>query len=188
MRRSLENGTARYEILGMNDSILKFSDTTAALRFLRTLTGNPAHMEAIRGLVSEISMDVHRMDAEGVLTRAAELLVNGRIRILRSHQLSGGTAAEALAAQKSEAEAKAPPPTAPPKKHWIEFKVVDDVTGEPVQGLELTIKLPDGSVEKRTTDAGGFVEVVEILKGDCEISVDPGETGNTAVYEFVRAE
>ncbi|MBP1597387.1 MAG: hypothetical protein H6Q05_2764 [Acidobacteria bacterium] len=188
MRKSLEDGTARYEILGMNDSILKFSDISAALRFLRTLAGNPTHMEALRGLVSEVSMDVHRMDAEGILGRAAELLVSGRIRILRSHQFSGGTAAEALAAQKSEAEAKAPAPAAPPKKHWIEFKVVDDLTGEPVQGLELTIKLPDGGVEKRTTDAGGFVEVVDILKGDCEISVDPGDTGNTAAYEFVRTE
>ena len=188
MRRSLHDGTARYEILGMNDSILKFGDIPAALRFLRTLASNPAHMEAIRSLISDVSFDVHRMDTEGVLVRAAELLVSGRIRILRSHEFSGGAAAEALAAQKSAEEAKTPSPAAPPKKHWIEFKVVDDVTGEPVKDLEITIKLPDGGVEKRTTDAGGFVEVNDILKGDCEISIDPGGTGSPAVYEFVRAE
>jgi hypothetical protein len=126
------------------------------------------------------------MDTEQVLTRAAALLVNGRARILRSHRFTGGKLATDSEESKKAEAAMASSGVAPKQKHWIEFRVIDDKTGEPIQGVELTIKLPDGSVEKRTTDAGGYVEINNKLKGDCEVSCEFSELQLPTVYEFVR--
>jgi hypothetical protein len=72
------------------------------------------------------------------------------------------------------------------KKHWVEFRVVDDQTGEPVEGVELTVRLPDGSTEIRATDAGGYVEIADILGGDCDVSCDMTGAELSKSLEFVR--
>ena len=187
MRRSLQDGSARYEILGRDDSVLEFRDIPTAMSFLRTFQDDPVQMAAIRSLVADHAIDVQRMDSEQVLTQAAALLINGRVKVLRSRRFSGGRASpDALGPKKADA-VQAAKTTAKPKA-WIEFKVVDDKTGEPVPGVELTIKLPDGSVEKRTTDAGGYVEVNDTLKGNCEVSCEIAGAESQTVYEFVRVD
>jgi len=187
MRKSLGHGSVRYEFIGANDSLLKFNDLPAAMTFLRAFQDNPAQMAALRDLVTDSSFDVHRLEPEAMLAHIAGLLVSGRIKILRSYQPGRSVAAPELAGNKKSAPAaKAPTGVAPAKKHWIEFRLVDDTTGNPIQGVELTIKLPDGSVEKRTTDAGGYVEINDTLKGNCEITVDANEENPSALYEFVR--
>jgi hypothetical protein len=187
MKRSLDHGSVRYEFIGANDSVLKFNDLPAAMSFLRAFKDNPTQMAALRDLVADHSFDVHRIEPEEMLARLGGLLVSGRVKILRSYQSGRSAAAQELASEKKSAPAaKASTGVAPAKKHWVEFRLVDDTTGDPIQGVELTIKLPDGSIEKRTTDAGGYVEINDTLKGNCEISVDVNEENPSALYEFVR--
>jgi hypothetical protein len=146
-------------------------------------------MATLRDLVADTSFDVHRLEPDELLARVAGLLVNGRIKILRTYLPAGSGTGQEPARQAGTPPAKAPAGIAPGKKHWVEFRLVDDSTGDPIPGVELTIKLPDGSIEKRTTDAGGYVEVNDTLKGDCEISVEIKKDDDPSVlYEFVRME
>lgn len=43
--------------------------------------------------------------------------------------------------------------------HWLELEILDDETREPVSGMLVSLKLADGSVTQRTTDASGRIYV-----------------------------
>jgi hypothetical protein len=46
-----------------------------------------------------------------------------------------------------------------PTKHWIELEIVDDETGEPVPGVRVSLRLPDGRSLEKTTNADGIIHV-----------------------------
>ena len=71
-----------------------------------------------------------------------------------------------------------PPPAKPdeapaaktsPELSWVGFQVVDDETNEPVSGVALKVKLPNGEVRDFTTDASGKIDVRDIQPGSCTI-------------------
>ena len=47
----------------------------------------------------------------------------------------------------------------PQGRHWLELEILDDVTLEPVAGMLVTLKLADGNVTQKTTDADGRIFV-----------------------------
>jgi hypothetical protein len=53
--------------------------------------------------------------------------------------------------------------------HAIQFRVVDDETGEPRSGVALTIKLTTGESRQFITNAGGLVRISGIPGGTCDI-------------------
>jgi hypothetical protein len=55
------------------------------------------------------------------------------------------------------------------KTSWVKFKVVDDATGKPIQGIELEIDLPGGEGADHPTDNGGMVAIDGIAKGRCTV-------------------
>ncbi len=60
--------------------------------------------------------------------------------------------------------------TAPPEENnWIRFLVIDDATTEPVEGAQIKVKLPDGTVEGHKTDSAGMVRISDIPAGTCDI-------------------
>jgi len=187
MKRTLFDGSTKFEILWGNASVLEFADTHAALSFLRPFRDDAAQMAVFREEIGHVARDVDRLDVDQILERFAALLVSGRVRLLRSYQPSLGTATVVEdAGQKKGEQIKGASVAAVVKKHWVEFRVVDDQTGEPVKGIDLTVRLPDGSTEIRTTDAGGYVEITEILRGDCVVSCDMTGAELSRSLEFVR--
>ncbi len=52
---------------------------------------------------------------------------------------------------------------------WIEFRVVDDGTGQPVSGVRLKIRLPTGEIRDYTTDGDGIVRIGDLPDGMCDI-------------------
>jgi hypothetical protein len=57
------------------------------------------------------------------------------------------------------------------KKHWIKFSIQDEF-GKPVPNVTLQVTLPDGSVEEKTSDKDGIIEIRNILPGICKIESD----------------
>lgn len=59
---------------------------------------------------------------------------------------------------------------------WVKFKVIDDLTEEPLADVTVTIKLPDGTEESFTTAADGMIEVEGLPAGKFAIeSIADGE-------------
>ena len=71
-----------------------------------------------------------------------------------------------------------PPPADPevaptektsPELAWVGFQVVDDETNQPVSGVALKVKLPNGELRDLTTDGSGKIDVRDIQPGSCTI-------------------
>ena len=52
---------------------------------------------------------------------------------------------------------------------FITFQVLDDDNSEPVPGVKLEIRLPDGSLETFTTDSEGIIHIPNLEPGTCSI-------------------
>jgi len=72
-----------------------------------------------------------------------------------------------------------PPPPPPPeplrqekKLTWIEIKIMNDQTGEPVNWVRLTVKTPDGNEAFYTTNSAGIIRIDDIEPGTCDASCD----------------
>src|SRR5205823_12980121 len=71
--------------------------------------------------------------------------------------------------------AAAPPPEplkTPKKTTYIEIKVVDDETAQPVNWVRLIIKTPDGNENFYTTNAQGLVRIDDLDPGTCDVRCD----------------
>lgn len=51
----------------------------------------------------------------------------------------------------------------------MSFHLVDHDTGEPIPGVDLRIRKPDGSTEVLTTDGGGTIRLTDLPEGTCDI-------------------
>jgi hypothetical protein len=174
MRRCLQSGGYKFEILDRNESILSFHDIAAATAFFDRMRSDEAQVAVLRQLLAPYTRDVKRLDARGVIREFAALVVSGRIRIIRSAQFAESGSGEEPPAQEQPSQAASRP--APARTSWIEINLVDE-KGNPVAGEEYRIKLPDGSVTTGKLDSFGHAEHYGINPGNCEISfpgLDPG--------------
>ena len=117
-------------------------------------------------------------DAAHIGRRIEEAFRSGTLVVVRPRRARaaapGGAAPTRDDAPAPEAQAPAPRPPASkpppaPLTTWIKFQVLDDETGQPVQGVVLAVKLPDGTTKKSTTDASGMIEITGIPPGTCDI-------------------
>jgi hypothetical protein len=69
----------------------------------------------------------------------------------------------------SSASDAAPPPSKTKAKTWIEFRVLEDGTGNPVGGVRLRITTPDGVENFYTADSAGLVRIPDLDPGQCDI-------------------
>lgn len=84
VRRILQLGAERFELLGRGDSILSFADGRSALEFLNRFRDDHSAMARLRARVDGIVEDSHRLEPDKLFGQVAILLVSGRLRILRS--------------------------------------------------------------------------------------------------------
>ncbi|MCI5224500.1 MAG: hypothetical protein D3924_17980 [Candidatus Electrothrix sp. AR4] len=53
--------------------------------------------------------------------------------------------------------------------NWVAFKVLYDDTEEPIAGVQLKLRLPDGSIDKYTTDSTGRIYISGLPDGTCDV-------------------
>jgi len=58
-----------------------------------------------------------------------------------------------------------------PKKHFINFRLVDD-NGKPLGNIQLLVTLPDGSSQEMATNEKGMIEIPNVDPGNCKIDFD----------------
>lgn len=61
------------------------------------------------------------------------------------------------------------PPDEPKQSAWIRFRVVDDASEEPVPGVRLVVRLPDGAERTVATGPDGSVEIEPTEPGACDM-------------------
>jgi hypothetical protein len=174
----------RFEILSEYDSVLTFRDMPSALQFLSRFRNDSAQMAALRSFLIPHMPGVQRMTADQIVRHAAQLLVRGKLRLLQHYRTP--TLRQKMDVEAAAATTESAAPAATTKKTWVEFRVVDDETGKPIQGIELTIKLPDGRIEKQKTNEGGFVEINDTAEGECEVSCDFSDAKMSNSYAYIR--
>jgi hypothetical protein len=178
VRNTLRRGFQEFELLTVGDrgssgDVLSFPDSAEALHFLRGFLGDPLSVSALRDVLARESphSGASRLRHREVLKRLSTLLVTGDLRIaslrFEPQPLPSAPAAEA---PPEEEEQKAGVPVAPPvTEHWVQFKVIDDETDAPIDGVKIEVKLPDGRVETLETRGGGMAEVRGLDPGKCDV-------------------
>jgi hypothetical protein len=161
------------------DECLEFRDTSAAVDFLRTFMGDPVSMMSLRDVLAEElgSIDIVGWQDAEVVDLLAWRVVSGQIKLVpqvatRPPLIAAGKAGQAVAPAATEeprAATLAPQPAPQPALSWIKFQVLDDETGQPVQGVGLKVKLPTGTVKEYMTDANGMVQIDDLPSGACDI-------------------
>ena len=67
----------------------------------------------------------------------------------------------------------------------IKFKIVLDKSGDPIEGVKLKIRLPDGSEVERATRADGMIEINGIQPGTCDVTCEIKGAQLSDAYLFV---
>jgi len=62
-----------------------------------------------------------------------------------------------------------------PRKHFINFKLVDD-KGKPVENVRLNVILPDGTPYDGNSNGEGKIEIPNVDPGSCKIEFDDWRT------------
>jgi hypothetical protein len=72
-----------------------------------------------------------------------------------------------------------------PKKHWVQFKVVDERTGRPINGVQLHLQVPGGGEGRYVTSGKGTVRIENLDAGDCSIGCELNEPKLVTTRHFV---
>jgi hypothetical protein len=157
-----------------DEASVDFLDELDAFCFLRRLAEDEFNRAAIRRFAVEHGFvpAPHPIGDQRLLKYLAANLITGRLQTVRSGEwqwaVTSGSQRPGEAREQEQADdEEAPPPS--DEKTWIMFEVVDDETGDPVKGVTLRIKLPDGQMRNATTDGSGMIEITDIPPGTCDI-------------------
>ncbi len=168
MRKIVGSGDYRIEILEKGDQILTFRDLASTLTFLRQFKDDSRQMALLREMVLSHCSTTSSLEVEEVLSRLAPLLVSGRIKVLKTHEMPQS----AVSQEAEQQAAPAAPPgdkMAPAKRGWIEIRL-HDCEGNPVPGKKFRITMADGSVEEGVLDDFGHAEYNDIAIGTCMVA------------------
>ncbi|MEW5874759.1 MAG: hypothetical protein AB1752_06210 [Candidatus Zixiibacteriota bacterium] len=120
--------------------------------------------------------DLTRFPDADIVRHIAGRLVTGRLDPASPVQWRPpqGDAADTEPAEREEPPEEEPPLEEPPpateeETAWIKFKVVDEQSGEPVKGVTLHVKTPDGKIRQIRTGPDGMAEISGIQPGSCSI-------------------
>ncbi|MCI0329567.1 MAG: carboxypeptidase-like regulatory domain-containing protein [candidate division Zixibacteria bacterium] len=194
MGRVFRRNLREFEILDWWES--RFSDTTGEFRdelsvthFLSNFLGDPLSMATLRQILAErvSSGNISQLEDREVIQQLIWRVAGGEIHILPRRETPAVKEEAAAASSKREAaviEEAPPPPTRVKESKWVKFLIVDDESGQPVEGVVLTLKLPDGTVKDFRTNAGGTVEIRDLPPGSCELQ----KMEDPDAFEVVRVE
>lgn len=172
------------------DPTVRSCDVDSVLGHLRPFFRDPFSMSTLRRASSTILWDQDHNSSlrtdDDVLLQLASRVVAGRLCLVRldlprNDGEGGGTSVSDARdqieepeppAETQQADAVEPPIPTPDEQaaaHWIAFQLLDVDTDEPLAGVNLRLRLPDGSVGLLTTDAQGLVHLDGITAGTCDL-------------------
>ena len=196
MLRTLRKNNAVLQIGTLRDrrvmgaSTVSFRDYDAAVSCLRRFTGDPYNMTVLRGILRESSCHgtVPACSDQEVVAQVARKVARGELLIARQRAVpcGGGSSTPAVKEvtepepkkwnkteyikqflREHELEPVRPKPAQ--ESNWVAFRVLYDDTDEPVAGVDLKIKLPDGSTNIYTTDGAGKIYISGLPEGTCDV-------------------
>jgi len=174
----LRKGPWEWTILDSSEdvdplSLRAFSGTGTALNFLWGFLDDPFNMSVLRDLVvtRHRRADISGLDDRRLIEMIAWELEGGRLRVTETFRLLAvrGRAQAPVEEESGDAPFTPPPEPEEAEKTWIKFEVLDEESGQPVPGVTLAVKLPDGAITKATTDGSGVIEFRNIDPGTCSI-------------------
>jgi hypothetical protein len=195
VRSILSSGLRTIELLrpgdaGGTEGATPVRDRMAATHLLRSFARDPLNVGVLRRtLAVELGAQrVARMADQEVVDRLARQVAGGRIQVASlaasraavprrslvwEHPFAGQVTEEKVgndqeAATGGGAAAATPEPTQTAAS-WIRFRVIDDATDQPVAGVTLTLKLPDGKTQDVTSGDDGVIELKGLPSGTCDI-------------------
>ncbi|MCY1078274.1 LysM peptidoglycan-binding domain-containing protein [Archangium lansingense] len=173
LRPRLRNGEHEYLLLRFHEPLpeghehIALGDSWQAERRLREFAQDSVNLRTLRELVyTQVNARPYEpLSEESVLRQAATLLSSKHVRLARAPlpKMPG-------VMQPREKVEKKPPPEVVEEKLRLMVQIVDDVTEDPITDLELSIKLPDGSKQKVTTDDEGRISLSDVPKGRVDIT------------------
>ncbi|MCI5161491.1 MAG: hypothetical protein D3917_05610 [Candidatus Electrothrix sp. AX5] len=167
-----------------------FAGYEATVICLRRFMHDAYNMTVLRKVLyaDSYQFGIHSLSDQEVISQVARKAVRGQIFIARGKaaQYGGGSSspsvkevvqAEGKKWSKQEyiksflEESKSTPPAVEPAQetNWVAFKVLYDDTDEPVAGVDLKIKLPDGTTDIYTTDGAGKIYISGLPDGTCDV-------------------
>ncbi|MFY0526724.1 LysM peptidoglycan-binding domain-containing protein [Archangium gephyra] len=156
-----------HEPLPERHELVVLGDSWQAERRLREFAQDSFNLRTLRELVyTQVNARPYEpLSEESVLRQAATLLGSKHLRLARVPlpKMPG----RMMPREKVEQQ---PPPAVVEEKLRLMVQIVDDFSEEPITQLELSIKLPDGSKQKATTDGEGRISLWDVPKGRVDIT------------------
>jgi hypothetical protein len=109
---------------------------------------------------------------------------SGELVLVALKRHAGGGAVVDEAQQESQDTSR----EAATNTHWIEFRVVDVTTGNPVPDLPLEVILANSSKQKCKTNQDGAIRFDDTTPGDCALLADAKDIRLEEAYAFVAVE
>jgi Carboxypeptidase regulatory-like domain/LysM domain len=151
-----------------------------ASALLHQLQSDPISRTRLRRLLWQLD---HHLGVEGIEDRDAQLrldrlLRSGRIRIAELPR----EASPALKAE--EGDLRTSRSAADKAVASISYQVVDNATGDPIEGVTLFVTLPDDKEVRKTTDKEGTVRFDGLKPGRCSVRSEHGKQDLLHVLAF----
>lgn len=188
MKDTVHHGRRQYEFVRRGeqrpeaDEILTFGDLHRAQQFLDRLPQEPATQRVLGRLAAAEHPHRQPTARDGADQRriVASRLARGQLKVAVYCRAEFAVADEGVA--DDVAQRKAEP--LQQRLDWICFKVVDDVTGEPIPKVKLEVTLPDDSEKQGQTDDAGKLRFDGIPSGTCGVTspLDGAEWETTLAY------
>ena len=198
MRRLILVHHGRLRLARQNEdglyALRKLRSLREAKRFLTEYVQRPAAMLRLRALLADFglrrpygrTLDVRKLPAVDLIDQLARHIVNERVLV--AEEIDRAVAPSVFDDRKEPPPLTPEPAQAPAKKKltWIEFKVVEDATGQPLSPVRLTIKTPDGNEAFHTTNSEGLIRIDDIDQGTCDAKCDLKNLRLPETRAFVR--
>lgn len=186
-RHRLREGVRSYAVLQLHEplpekhELVPRADPMQLEAWLRRLAQDPVNQQVLR----ELSAGLVHAPAHGLrpaseaVRQVALQLSEGRLRLAEALPLPLPRLPRTRVG-----EAPLPPPPSAEERHMISLQIVDDVTDEPISGVKLRIKLPNGSTQPATSDGAGTVRVSNVPPGNVEVRsvIDGATLADTLAY------
>lgn len=186
-RHRLRDGARSYAVVPLHEplpekhELVPRADPMQLETWLRRLAQDPLNQQVLR----ELSGGAFRAPAHGLLAaseavrQVALQLGEGRLRLAEALPLPLPRLPRTRVG-----EDPMPPPPSQEERHMISLQIVDDVTDEPISGVKLRIKLPNGSTQPATSDGSGTVRVSNVPSGNVEVRsvIDGATLADTLAY------
>ena len=186
-RHRLRDGSRSYALLPLHEplpekhELVPRADPVQLEVWLRRLAQDPFNQQVLR----ELSAGGVRVPAHGLLSaneavrQVALQLQEGSLRLAEALPLPLPRLPRTL-----DGEDPMPPPPSEEERHAISLQIVDDVTDEPISGVKLRLKLPNGSTQSSISDGSGTVRVSNVPSGNVEVRsvIDGATLADTLAY------